>query len=178
MRMPSLKTLRSLTMLFAVFFVLLSTFCGQTKAPWRAATSAELEAALPDRALVGKERIETEMRTASGIVDGRGHVIASVVLITAGYAADGKYSHYLLAQTPFTLAEQRLPAGSYVVGWSRQEDGLSVHIFDAASGDERAAVLATPITGSRRVESFRIWPPGDRSIIQIGRYAVTYKVAP
>jgi hypothetical protein len=150
----------------------------QTRTSWRAATTAELEAALPTRALVGTERIETEMRTATGIVDDHGHVIAAVVLITAGYAADGKYSHYLLVQAPIALADQDLPAGTYVVGWSRLEDGLAVHIFDAASGAERVTVIAKPITGSHRVESFHIWPPPERSIIQIGRYMVPYAVRP
>jgi len=150
----------------------------QTHTSWRAATPAELEAVLPSRALVGTERIETEMRTATGIVDGRGHTIAAVVLITAGYAADGKYSHYLLVQEPITLADQNLPAGNYVVGWSRLEDGLGVHIFDAVSGVERITVVAKPIAGSHRVESFHIWPPADRSMIQIGRYMVPYTVRP
>jgi hypothetical protein len=150
----------------------------QARAAWRAATAAELEAALPTRALVGTERIETEMRTATGIVDDRGHVIAAVVLITAGYAADGKYSHYLLVQAPIILADQNLSAGTYVVGWSRLEEGLAVHIFDAATGAERITVIAKPITGSHRVESFHIWPPSDRSIIQIGRYMVPYAVRP
>lgn len=179
MRSLASRTSRTFAALLTVLLLLPCTrLSGQTKASWRAATSAELEAALPDRALVGKERIETEMRTASGIVDGRGHMIAAVVLITAGYAADGKYSHYLLAQAPITLAEQTLPAGTYVVGWTRREDGLSVHIFDAASGNERATVIATPNTASRRVESFRIWPPGERTFIQIGRYALNYRVEP
>lgn len=150
----------------------------QTHTPWRSASSAELEAALPTRAPVGKERIETEMRTATGIVNTRGQMIAAVVLITAGYAADGKYSHYLLVQAPIVVAEHTLAAGTYVVGWSRVEEGLAVHIFEAASGVERATVVARPIAGSRRVESFHIWPPSDRSIIQIGRYMLPYNVQP
>ena len=148
----------------------------QTPKGWRAASQNELEEALPDRALVGKERIETEMRTATGIVNDRGLVIAAVVLITAGYAADGKYSHYFLVQAPLVLAEQSLPAGTYVVGWSHRDDGLAVHIFDAASGVERTTVTAKPIQGSRRVESFRIWAPSERSVIQIGRYMLPYSV--
>ena len=150
----------------------------QTRTPWRAATIAELEAALPTRAPVGKERIETEIRTATGIVNDRGQMIAAVVLITAGYAADGKYSHYLLVQAPIVVAEHTLPVGTYVVGWSRTEDGLAVHIFDAASGTEHAKVIATPIAGSRRVESFHIWPPSERSMIQIGRYMLPYTIRP
>lgn len=165
-------------MTLALFVGVTTNALPQTRTPWRAATAAELEAALPARALVGTERIETEMRTATGIVDDHGHVIAAVVLITAGYAADGKYSHYLLVQTPIVLADQNLPAGTYVVGWSRLEDGLALNIFDAASGAERITVTAKPITGSHRVESFHIWPPSERSIIQIGRYMVPYTVRP
>ena len=55
---------------------------------WRQATTAELASLLPARAPVIKEHIETEMRTASGIVDHRGRYIAGVVLITAGYSAE------------------------------------------------------------------------------------------
>ena len=70
---------------------------------WRQATDAELTALLPARAPVEKEHIETEMRTASGIVNAHGHYIAGVVLLTAGYSADGKYSHYLLVQAPIKV---------------------------------------------------------------------------
>ena len=82
---------------------------GQTRSSWRAATAEELEAALPARAPVERERIETEMRTASGITDGRGHIVAGVVLITAGYSADGKYSHYFLAQHAIRFGDRPLP---------------------------------------------------------------------
>ena len=70
------------------------------KTAWRQATDAELASALPSRAPVESEHIETEMRTASGIVDARGRFIAGVVLLTAGYSAEGKYSHYLVVQAP------------------------------------------------------------------------------
>ena len=72
--------------------LLVSTLQAQPRATWRAASPAELQAFLPARAPVEKERIETEMRTATGITDDHGHTVAAVVLITAGYAAEGKYS--------------------------------------------------------------------------------------
>ena len=148
---------------------------GAGKSSWRAANPVELEAFLPARAPVEKERIETEMRTATGITDEHGHTIAAVVLITAGYAADGKYSHYLLAQSPFHLGpEVRLTPGAYVLGWSRTADGLLVHVFDAATGTERGSVVAHAVKQPIRIESFKIWPPADRSVIQIGRYLVPY----
>lgn len=149
----------------------------QTRSQWRTASPGQLEAALPARAPVEKERIETEMRTASGIINQRGQIVAAVVLITAGYSADGKYSHYLLAQVPLTLDRHlSLAAGNYVVGWRRGEDGLVIRFFDAASGVERGTVLARPMPQAGRVESFRIWPPSERSAIQIGRFTLPYSL--
>ncbi len=110
--------------LFALLLLLASSssFGAPPKATWRSATPAELQSALPARAQVEKERIETEMRTASGIIDSRGKIIGGVVLITAGYSADGKYSHYLLVQSPITIGDVSLPIGNYVLGWQRGDD--------------------------------------------------------
>jgi hypothetical protein len=163
---------------FAVFLCCWPCMVGaQTKSGWRAATPAELESYLPARAPVDKERIETEMRTASGIIDDRGHMIASVVLITAGYSAEGKYSHYLLTQRRLILEPSlSLPAGAYVIGWTRGTDGLIVHIFEAATAKDVGTVLARPIPQPKRVESFRIWPPDEQHYIQIGRYMMPYSI--
>jgi hypothetical protein len=125
---------------------------------------------------VGKERIEAEMRTASGIVNERGQMIASVLLITAGYAADGKYSHFLLTQHPMRLGNLSLGPGAYVIGWTHTDAGLMVHVFDAATVSELGSALARPNPASRHVESFRIWPPSEGSDIQIGRYLLPYKL--
>jgi hypothetical protein len=144
---------------------------------WRPATMAELEAALPARAPVEKEHIETEMRTANGIINSRNQIIAAVVLITAGYAADGKYSHFLLVQSPLVLdGHVTLQPGSYVIGWRRSDQGLDVHIFDSATGTERGSGIARPQPGTTRVESFHIWPPADHKGIQIGRFFLPYSV--
>jgi hypothetical protein len=186
--MPSRRSL-SRPALLPALLALLALLAGQREleepldaaAPnregWRAATAAELESALPARAPVEKERIETEMRTATGIIDSRGRLVAAVVLITAGYAADGKYSHYLLVQAPLLL-DGRLPLapGSYALGWTRVEDTLEVTVFDAASGAARGTVTARPYAAARRVESVRIWPPAEGSVIQIGRFAIPYRI--
>jgi hypothetical protein len=149
----------------------------QNKPGWRAATPDELAGFLPARAPVDKERIESELRTASGIVNERGQMIASVVLITAGYAAEGKFSHYLLTQRGMRLGDTlELPPGAYVIGWKRTDDGLSVHVFEAATVRERGTVLARPIPQPKRVESFRIWPPDEQRYIQIGRYMLPYRI--
>src|SRR5580700_10074189 len=128
----------------------------QTKSGWRSATAEELRAVLPLRAQVEKERIETEMRTASGIIDSHGKIIAGVVLITAGYSADGKYSHYLLVQSPIAFGDVTLAVGNYVIGWQRGDDDLIVKFYDAATGQEHGTVTAHHLATGSRVESFRI----------------------
>ncbi|HVN93330.1 MAG TPA: hypothetical protein VMT38_06530 [Terracidiphilus sp.] len=145
---------------------------------WRQATPTELSAVLPARATVENEHIETEMRTASGIVDEKGRYIAGVVLITAGYSAEGKYSHYLIVQAPVEIGGVRLRPGEYAFGWTRLngEESLSVHFNQAATGALVGTAEAHRIAGSTRVESLRIWPPSEKGLIQIGRFGIPYKV--
>src|SRR5450432_3253028 len=100
--------MRFLTRLILLFTCLGASF---GMAAWRQATEAELKAIIPPRAPVEKERIETELRTASGITDGHGRFIAGVVLITAGYSAEGKYSHFLIAQARVRIGDSLLQPG-------------------------------------------------------------------
>jgi hypothetical protein len=165
--------------IFQVLFLSIlvtSSLGAQTKPGWRSATTEELKAVLPLRAPVEKERIETEMRTASGIVNSHGKAIAGVVLITAGYSADGKYSHYLIVQAPITIADIALTPGSYVFGWQRTEEGLLVKFYEATNGVERGTAVAHRMPQGNRVESFRLWPPADQSILQIGRFSLPYRL--
>jgi hypothetical protein len=145
---------------------------------WRQATAAELASVLPSRAPVENEHIETEMRTASGIVDERGHFIAGVVLITAGYSADGKYSHYLIVQAPVRIGDILLKRGEYAFGWTRAETGetLSVHFNVAATGALVGTTDAHRIKDPTRLESLHIWPPEEKAMIQIGRFGIPYKL--
>ena len=145
---------------------------------WRQATDVELAAALPTRAQVQGERIETEMRTASGIINNRGQVIAGVVLITAGYSADGKYSHFLKVQVPLRLGGVVLKAGDYAFGWKRspETDTLQISLHEAVTGVLVGETAAHRIQGPVRIESLRIWPPDQKSILQIGRFQVPYEI--
>jgi hypothetical protein len=163
-----------LPLLLAFSFFLPQTTAA--KSGWRVATTEELQAVLPARARVGEERIETEARTASGIISQRGQVIAGVVLITAGYSADGKYSHYLLVQSPITVGDVAMPPGTYVLGWKRAEASLDVHFYEAMTGAEVGHSIARELPSPGRVEAFRIWPPQDHAMIQIGRFALPYKL--
>jgi hypothetical protein len=162
-------------LLTALILVLACTTALAQKPAWRAATDSELAALLPARAPVEKEHIETEMRTASGIVDRHGRFIAGVVLITAGYSAEGKYSHYLVIQAPIKIGGIALKPGDYVFGYTHDGDDLSVHFNLASTGALVGTANAHLIRGSARVESIRIWPP-DKAIFQIGRFALPYEL--
>lgn len=163
--------------------VLMAALCAagyavQTHASdWRAATDGELKSVIPARAPVVTERIETEMRAASGITNGHGKYVAGVVLITAGYSAEGKYSHFFLTQVPLKIGNNvQLGAGEYVLGYEHMDNGLLVHFYEAATGKPAGDVTATLIPGITRVEQIRIWPPSDRSVIQIGRFGFSYQI--
>jgi hypothetical protein len=164
------------TLLAVVLLTVIPFSAPAQKNTWRQATDGELAALLPARAPVEKEHIETEMRTASGITDGKGHFIAGVVLITAGYSADGKYSHYLVVQAPVKIGTINLTPGEYVFGWQRDSDALNVHLHEALTGKLIGTTVAHRITGNSRVESLRIWPPSDKTIIQIGRFSLPYEL--
>lgn len=143
---------------------------------WHAASAAQLASVLPARAPVVTERIETDMGSASGITNGHQYV-ASVVLITAGYSAEGKYSHFFLTQVPIQLGKSlHLVPGDYVLGYQRGEDDVRVHFYDAATGRAVGTVTAHRMRSGFRVESFRIWPPADHSFIQIGRFSISYRI--
>jgi hypothetical protein len=160
----------------ALILLLLPQFALAQRTAWRQATDAELASLLPARAPVVTEHIETEMRTASGIVNGRGQFIAGVVLITAGYSAADKYSHYLIVQAPVSIGGLALRPGKYVLGWVRAGDALNVHFYEAATGEPVGSTEAHLIAGSSRVESLHIWPPSGKALIQIGRFGIPYQL--
>ena len=145
-------------------------------AGWHAATEAELHRVIPARAPVESERIETEFRTASGITDERGRSVAGVVLITAGYSAEGKYSHFFLTEVPLRIGDFRLAAGAYVFNARHEGDGLTVKFFEAQSGKAVGTVRAERQSRIGRIESFRITTPAEGALISIGRFGFAYKV--
>lgn len=161
---------------FAVMIALVSAESARS-ATWRAASENELKDIIPARAPVEKEHIETEFRTASAITDGKGKYVAGVGLITAGYAAEGKYSNFFLTRVAVKIGDLALPPGEYVFGWRRKDDdSLNVKFYDAQSGKFLGSVEARRLSRIGRVESFKILPPSEKPIIQIGRFGMTYRV--
>lgn len=145
---------------------------------WRQTTEKELESVIPARAPVEKERIETEFRTASGVTDGQGKFIAGVVMITAGYAADGKYSHFFLTQVAIKVGETKLAAGEYVFGSKRIDDDLlEVKFYAAATGKYLGSAKAMKETKRGAVRSLLISPPENgKGLMQIGRFFFGYEL--
>jgi hypothetical protein len=52
-----------------------------------------------------------------------------------------------------------------------------VTFYLAQSGKAVGQVEATRNLSITRVESFRIWPPGDKPLIQLGRFTFSYALA-
>ncbi len=153
-----------------------------TRAPartrWRAAAEPELRKLIPARAPVIKENIETEFRTASGVTDGRGKFIAGVVMITAGYSAEGKYSHFFITQASLKIGTMLLQPGEYVFGYQRiNNDAIRVSFYRASSGEGIGTVDAHVNRKSSLVRSLLISPPVDgRASIQVGRFFFEYRL--
>jgi hypothetical protein len=157
-----------------------SSFATAPSAParWRTATEPELRKLIPARAPVIKENIETEFRTASGVTDGRGKFIAGVVIITAGYSAEGKYSHFFITQAPLKIGNMQLQPGDYIFGYQRvNNDTIRVSFYRASSGEEIGTIDAHVNRKSSAVRSLLISPPADgRASIQIGRFVFEYRL--
>jgi hypothetical protein len=148
-----------------------------TAAGWRTVTAQELRKLIPARAPVVKENIETEFRTASGVTDGKGKFIAGVVMITAGYSAEGKYSHFFITQVPLKFGDVSLAAGEYVFGYQRSgNESIRVSFYRASSGSPIAEVEAHLNRKRNLVTSLLITPPsGGKGTIQVGRFVWDYR---
>ena len=173
--------MRSAVLICAVLssaLVVSNTAGAPPRTRWRPANEPELRKLIPARAPVIKENIETEFRTASGVTDGRGRFIAGVVMITAGYSAEGKYSHFFVTQVPLKIGSMLLQPGEYVFGYQRiNNDAIRVGFYRASSGEAIGAVEAHVNRKSSMVRSLLISPPVDgRATIQVGRFFFDYKL--
>src|SRR5207253_7682338 len=143
--------------------LVLANSTGTIRAPrtrWRAATESELRKLIPARAPVIKGNIETEFRTASGVTDGRGQFSAGVVMITAGYSAEGKYSHFFITQAPLKIGSMQLQPGEYVFGYQRiNNEAIRVSFYRASNGEAVGTVEAHVNRKSSLVRSLLISPP-------------------
>lgn len=165
-------------LLSSVVLLAFSADAAAYRARWRGATAQELRTVVPARAPVIKENIETEFRTASGVTDGRGRFIAGVVMITAGYSAEGKYSHFLITQVPVRVGGFTLQPGQYVFGYRRTGDEtIRVSFYRAATGEPVGETDAHRNRKSSMVRSLLINPPvSGRANIQVGRFVFEYRV--
>jgi hypothetical protein len=156
-----------------------TTAYGVAPVRWRVASEAELRKVIPTRAPVIRENIETEFRTASGVTDGRGKFIAGVVMITAGYSAEGKYSHFFLTQVGLKLDDVTLEPGEYVFGYRRENaDTIKVSFYKASTGESVGEVEARVNRKSSLVRSLLISAPtNSKGTIQVGRFVFEYRIS-
>lgn len=166
----------TLLLLLVAFLPVTPSYAKGSITAWRQATKSELQTYLPARAPVVTERIETEMPAASGIINNRDQFVGGVVLITAGYSADGKYSHYFLSQVPIEVGTLKLPAGQYILGYTRKGDELEIKFYEALSGKFLGGITGRLDRTTHGVYAFKIWPPEQHALIQIGRFVFPYRL--
>ena len=140
-------------------------------------TEEELKKTVPEKAPVIKENIETEFRTASGISDGKGSIFG-VVIITAGYEADGKYTHYFKTDAGIKVGDLPLTKGEYIFGYQRIDaETLRVTFYRAKDGELIGATKAKVEKGKGAIYSFLITPPtAKQGKIYIGRFTFDYSL--
>ena len=175
--MRAIVFVRTLSALLLIFTTTAQSATTQ-RTRWRAATETELRNIIPARAPVIKENIETEFRTASGVTDGRGQFIAGVVMITAGYSAEGKYSHFFITQASLKIGDIVLEPGEYVFGYRRVDnETMRIIFYKAATGEMIGEAEAHVNRKSTAVRSLLVNPPvGGKATIQIGRYLFDYRI--
>lgn len=141
-------------------------------------TVNDLKKAVPERAPVIKENIETEFRTAAGITHGSKSIFG-VVIITAGYEAENKYTHFFKTDSFLKAGEIELPAGEYIFGYRKIDaDHLLVSFYKAQTGELVGAVKAKLEQNKGPIYSFFIEPPIDgKGRIFIGRFVFEYNLA-
>lgn len=144
---------------------------------WKKMSNADLKKIVPEKAPVIKEDIETELRTASGIADGKNQIFG-VVIITAGYEADGKYTHFLRTTSTLNVGELTLKPGDYIFGYQRIDaETLRVMFYHARDGELIGAIKAKTETKKGAIYSFLIEPPVDKKgKIYIGRFNFEYSL--
>lgn len=148
---------------------------------WRQATAAELRQIIPARVPVGKDRIETEIRVASGITDGR-RFVAGVLMLVAGYEnVEGKCSHFFITQVPLRIGDMLLQPGEYAFGYMRIDDNSQeVRFYEAANLRLLGSVNAKLDTRKTGVRSFYISPAAygsGKGTMQFGRFVFEYKLS-
>jgi hypothetical protein len=99
-------------------------------------------------------------------------------MITAGYSAEGKYSHFFITQTSLRIGGMLLQPGEYVFGYQRiNNDAIRVSFYRASSGEAIGTVDAHVNRKSSMVRSLLISPPVDgRASIQVGRFLFEYRL--
>lgn len=166
--------MRILTILFIAAAFSLNVFAQNN---WRKMTEAELKKSVPAKATVVKENIETEFRAASGITNGKNQVFG-VRIITAGYDADGKYTHFFKTNARIKIGDLDLPKGEYVFGYKRLDaETLDVDFYKAKDGELIGTAKGKLEKGKGAVYSFFIAPPSaKKGKIYIGKFTLEYSL--
>lgn len=163
--------------IFSILIILIAFSISVSAQNWRKMTDDELKISVPEKAPVIMENIETELRTASGITDGK-YEIFGVIIITAGYEADGKYTHFLRVGKVLKIGNTIFPAGDYIFGYKRVDDStLKVSFYEAKNGKLAGTINAIVERKKGAIYSLLIEPPIlQKGRIYIGRFWFEYNL--
>lgn len=163
--------MRIFTIVLAVALFSITSFAQD----WHKMSESELKAAVPATAPVITENIETEFRTAAGISNGKSSIFG-VVIITAGYEADGKYTHFLKTDARLRVGDLDLGSGDYIFGYQRlDQQTLRVTFYKARDGKLVGAIKAEVEKAKGPIYSFLITPPTNMAgKVYIGRFSFDY----
>jgi hypothetical protein len=161
--------------IFSILLILLAFSFSALAQDWKKMSEDELKKSVPEKAPVIKENIETEFRTASGITDGKTEIFG-VVIITAGYEADGKFTHFLRTGKSIKLGKLTIKSGDYVFGYKKiDQDTLKVSFYLAKSGKLVGTTNAKVERKKGAIYSLLIEPPtANKGRIYIGRFWFEY----
>lgn len=163
--------------IFSTFFIIAFFSLSIFAQDWRKLSADELKTTIPETAPVIKENIETEFRTAAGITDGKNKIFG-VVIITAGYEADGKYTHFFKTDAKIKVGDLPLDKGEYIFGYQRLDaETLRVMFYKAKDGELVGALKAKVEQKKGAIYSFLIEPPtAKKGKIYIGRFNFEYSL--
>ena len=101
-----------------------------------------------------------------------------MVIITAGYEADGKYTHYFKTDAKIKVGDLSLEKGEYIFGYQRlNAETLRVTFYQAKDGELLGAIKAKVEQKKGAIYSLLIEPPtAKKGKIYIGRFMFEYEL--
>jgi hypothetical protein len=103
---------------------------------------AEMDKLLPDSVFYRGQSATTQKRNSGGIKFADGFYVLATMVDTSGYSTGvaAKYQAYFISEVPIKVADQKLPAGAYGIGFI---EGDKLVVTDVGAHDVFTVATAT-----------------------------------